>query len=57
MFGLMKNKDSATVSFYEIYGGRCYDLLNNKNPLTILEDKNNSIQIQGLIEKEAGSPK
>lgn len=48
---------SVTVSFFEIYGGRCYDLLNAKNPLTILEDKNNNIQIQGLDEKPAASPK
>ena len=32
------------VSFFEIYGGRCYDLLNNKNKLNILEDKNNNVQ-------------
>lgn len=31
------------VSFFEIYGGKCYDLLNNKAPLQILEDKNNNI--------------
>jgi Kinesin motor domain. len=31
------------VSFYEIYGGRCYDLLNNKNQLAILEDKNQEV--------------
>ena len=33
------------MSFFEIYSGKCYDLLNNKNPLQILEDKNNNIQI------------
>lgn len=32
------------VSFFEIYGGRCYDLLNNKNKLNILEDKNNNVK-------------
>ena len=33
------------VSFFEIYGGKCYDLLNNKAALAILEDKNNNIQV------------
>jgi kinesin family protein 2/24 len=44
---------SLSVSFFEIYGGKCYDLLNNKSPLAILEDKNNNIQVQGLVEKPA----
>ncbi|CAD8090837.1 unnamed protein product [Paramecium sonneborni] len=43
------------VSFFEIYGGKCYDLLNSKAPLQILEDKNNNIQIQGLVEKPSES--
>jgi kinesin family member 2/24 len=45
-----------TVSFYEIYGGKCYDLLNNRSPLTILEDKNQEVQIPGLEVKIAESP-
>jgi len=43
------------VSFYEIYGGRCFDLLANKNKVQILEDKNNNVVIQGLYEKEVYS--
>jgi kinesin family protein 2/24 len=31
------------MSFFEIYGGKCMDLLNNKKQLQILEDKNNKI--------------
>jgi kinesin family protein 2/24 len=38
----------VTVSIFEIYGGRCLDLLNEKAVLNILEDKNGSIQIPGL---------
>jgi hypothetical protein len=34
---------------------RCYDLLNNKNALIILEDKNNNVQIQNLVEKQAST--
>lgn len=33
------------LSFYEIYGGRCYDLLNNKNKVDILEGANNRVII------------
>ena len=40
------------VSFYEIYGGNCYDLLNEKAKVQILEDKNNNVVIQGLVEEE-----
>ncbi|EAR84592.2 kinesin motor catalytic domain protein (macronuclear) [Tetrahymena thermophila SB210] len=43
------------ISFFEIYGGRCYDLLNNKNQLVILEDKNGYVQIQNIVEKQAMS--
>lgn len=43
------------VSFYEIYGGRCFDLLNGGRKVQILEDGNNEVQIFGLIEKQARS--
>jgi kinesin family protein 2/24 len=46
---MINKKYTVYVSFFEIYGGRCLDLLNSKNLLTILEDKNNNIQIQGLL--------
>eukprot|EP00831_Metopus_contortus_P054499 TRINITY_DN458_c0_g1_i2.p1 TRINITY_DN458_c0_g1~~TRINITY_DN458_c0_g1_i2.p1 ORF type:complete len:712 (+),score=132.05 TRINITY_DN458_c0_g1_i2:218-2353(+) len=42
---------SFTVSFFEIYGGKLFDLLNNRNKLVLLEDKNQKIQVQGLVEK------
>jgi kinesin family protein 2/24 len=44
------------VSFFEIYGGRLYDLLNNKNKLQVLEDKNQKVQIFGLEEMIAHTP-
>jgi len=44
LYGVFSNLNvSFMVSFFEIYGGRCYDLLNNKNKLNILEDKNNNV--------------
>ena len=44
------------ISFFEIYGGRLYDLLNNKAKLTVLEDKNQKVQIFGLESKKAENP-
>ena len=48
MFELVENKLknrslTFSVSFFEIYSGRCYDCLNDKALLTILEDKNNNV--------------
>lgn len=57
MFQQIKNKFTVTASFFEIYGTKCLDLLNDKQALDILEDKSNTIQIQGLTEKEAGDAK
>lgn len=44
------------VSFFEIYSGRLYDLLNHRNKVMALEDKNQKVQIFGLEEKEVMSP-
>lgn len=33
------------LSFFEIYGGRCFDLLNNKNKVQILEGNDNTLTI------------
>jgi kinesin family protein 2/24 len=41
---------TVTVSMYEIYGGKLYDLLNDHEQLKIQEDKNNTIQVAGLKE-------
>jgi kinesin family protein 2/24 len=47
---------SYSMSYFEIYGNKLYDLLNERNPLIVLEDKNQIIQIQGLSEKPAEDP-
>ena len=44
------------VSFFEIYGENLYDLLNSRNKLQVLEDKNQVVQIFGLEEKSVNSP-
>jgi kinesin family protein 2/24 len=40
-----KRNFTVTISMYEIYGGKVYDLLNNHEVLKILEDKQQKIQI------------
>ena len=37
------------VSFFEIYGGRCYDLLNKRKKLKILEDGDNRVIFCGYL--------
>lgn len=44
-----------SVCFFEIYGGQLFDLLNNRNKLVLLEDKSQTMQIQGLVEHPVGS--
>ena len=44
------------VSFFEIYLGLLYDLLNNRNKVQALEDKNQRVQIYGLTEQRVTSP-
>lgn len=57
LYQLLKGNYEVCVSFFEIYAGRCLDLLNDKSVLNIMEDKNNNIQIQGIVEKSASNPK
>ena len=55
--GKRKNKNfTFYVSFFEIYLGLLYDLLNNRNKVQALEDKNQKVQIYGLTEKRVSSP-
>ena len=51
-----KKKFDFYISFFEIYGGWLFDLLNNKNQLKVLEDKNQKVQIFGLEERMASTP-
>ena len=52
----MGNKFDFYISFFEIYGGRLYDLLNNKNKLQVLDDKKGNVHIYGLINQLAETP-
>ena len=53
IFSLLKNYNNLSiwVSFYEIYCGKLYDLLNEKKMLTAREDGKQNICIVGLTEK------
>jgi len=44
------------LSFFEIYGGRLFDLLNNKTKLQVLDDKSGHVQIYGLTNILTESP-
>ena len=39
------------VSFFEIYGGRLFDLLNDRRKLRCLEDHEKKVQIVGIREQ------
>ena len=54
---ILKKNFKFYISFFEIYSGRLYDLLNNRNKVMALEDKNQKVQIYGLTEKEVFTPK
>ena len=45
-----------TASFFEIYGGKLFDLLNNKRKLVIREDYNNKFQISGIKTVQVNTP-
>jgi kinesin family member 2/24 len=48
-----KEKDLIIgVSFFEIYGGKVYDLLNRKKKLRVLEDGQGMVNVVGLEEKQ-----
>jgi len=52
-----RTKDTVvTVSFFELYGGRCQDLLNDRHRLKILEDGKGEVVITELEEFEAADP-
>ena len=57
IFALLKRADNshlaAWVSFYEIYQGHLYDLLNNRQRLHAREDGKQRVCISGLREHEA----
>uniref|UniRef100_A0A7E4WBG2 Kinesin-like protein n=1 Tax=Panagrellus redivivus TaxID=6233 RepID=A0A7E4WBG2_PANRE len=47
---------SVVCSFFEIYGGKVFDLLNKRACLRILEDGNKSVRVVGLMEADVSTP-
>lgn len=39
-------------TFFEIYSGKVFDLLNKKARLRVLEDRNQQVQVVGLVERQ-----
>ncbi|KAM4722415.1 LOW QUALITY PROTEIN: kinesin-like protein KIF2C [Rhinophrynus dorsalis] len=51
-----KNLDlDVFVTFFEIYNGKVFDLLNKKAKLRVLEDAKQEVQVVGLMEKQVTS--
>lgn len=45
----------VSASFFEIYSGKVFDLLNAKAKLRVLEDGRQQVQVVGLVEREVDS--
>mmetsp|Transcript_9728 Transcript_9728/g.8692 ORF Transcript_9728/g.8692 Transcript_9728/m.8692 type:complete len:550 (-) Transcript_9728:141-1790(-) len=45
----------VVVSYFEIYGGRCQDLLNNRERLNVREDGNGEVVVSELLELSANN--
>ncbi|CAN8028068.1 unnamed protein product, partial [Ixodes persulcatus] len=43
---------AVSCSFFEIYSGKVFDLLNGKAKLRVLEDGKQQVQVLGLVERE-----
>uniref|UniRef100_V5GUF9 Kinesin-like protein n=1 Tax=Ixodes ricinus TaxID=34613 RepID=V5GUF9_IXORI len=46
---------AVSCSFFEIYSGKVFDLLNGKAKLRVLEDGKQQVQVLGLVEREVDS--
>ena len=55
MFEDVGRRFGFTVSYFEIYGGKLYDLLNNHAALAAQEDKSGSIIVSGIHEAQPQS--
>ena len=55
IFNNLHSNLRVVVSFYEIYCGKLFDLLNEREQLQLREDKNKDVNIIGLVEKQVTS--
>lgn len=51
----MHDTVSVMVSMFEIYGGRCQDLLNNRNRLVVREDGSGEVIVSDLMDVQVSS--
>lgn len=56
LFAAVGNSGSVFISFFEILGDRIMDLLNGKEQIKTMEDKNGQVQFIGLKEVEMRTP-
>ena len=54
--GCNAEETQVAVAFFELYGGRIQDLLNDRQRLRILEDGRGEVVVNGLEEFEANDP-
>lgn len=50
IFERITDDEEVLISFYEIYSGKLFDLLNQRNPLRCLEDAEGKVNVRGLTE-------
>jgi kinesin family protein 2/24 len=55
IFARLGTNQKVWISFYEIYGGKLFDLLNNRKKLFAREDSKSMVNIVGLSEMEVDS--
>lgn len=55
MLALVDHQVTLTASFYEVYGPKLYDLLNERGEVKVLQDEYKNIHIMGLRERSVDS--
>lgn len=55
LYNMITDETIIQVTYYEIYGGRCQDLLNNRNKLNVREDGNGEVIVSDLYEVQASN--
>ena len=53
LFGATLN---LVVSFYEVYGTKCFDLLNDRNEVRVMQDEYKNVHVVGIVERTIRTP-
>ena len=51
VFEMMGDKVRMAASFYEIYGVKCFDLLNGRNEVRVMQDEYKNVHVVGIVER------